>query len=82
MGQPEADLCKQDMAKIETAVRNIRVAIKSVTDLMGADTWTGPTADYWGGDFHGRMGTLNYLFNSYPAEAQRLITKAQEEKPK
>ncbi|CAL9608374.1 hypothetical protein ACH4LN_27100 [Streptomyces albus] len=79
MGQHEAELCKQDMAKIETAVGNIRTAMKRVTDLMGAQTWVGPTADRWGGDFQGRMGSLNYLFNSYPAEEQRLITKAQQE---
>ncbi|MFI7241847.1 hypothetical protein [Streptomyces qinglanensis] len=82
MGQQEADLCRQDMAKIESAVGNVRTALKAVTDLMGSDTWAGTAADTWAGDFNGRMSSLNYLFNSYPAEEQRLITRAGEEKPK
>ncbi|MGP3973619.1 hypothetical protein ACTWQF_06165 [Streptomyces sp. 8N114] len=82
MGQSEADLCRQDMAKIETAVSNIRTAAKKVTDLMGPDTWTGTSADNWAGDFNGRMSSLGYLFDSYPAEEQRLITKAGEAEPK
>ncbi|MFE9338141.1 hypothetical protein [Streptomyces sp. NPDC007063] len=82
MGRQEADLCRQDMAKIESAVGNVRTALKAVTDLMGSDTWAGTAADKWAGDFNGRMSSLNYLFNSYPAEEQRLITRAGEEKPK
>ncbi|UNS99897.1 hypothetical protein MMF93_28150 [Streptomyces tubbatahanensis] len=82
MGQHEADLCRQDMGKIDTAVDTVRAAMKRVTDLMGTNTWVGPTADQWGGDFHGRLGSLNYLFNSYPAEQQRLITEAEQDKPK
>ncbi|WP_326689864.1 hypothetical protein OIE63_23730 [Streptomyces sp. NBC_01795] len=82
MGQSPADLCRQDMGTIETAVTNIRTAVQKVTELMGSDTWAGPTADSWAEDFNGRMSSLNYLFDSYPAEEQQLIAKAGELEPK
>ncbi|MET9857732.1 hypothetical protein ABZY93_00185 [Streptomyces smyrnaeus] len=82
MGMSDADLCRQDMARIGTAVDNIRIAVQKVTNLMGADTWAGTAADTWAGDFNGRMSSLNYLFESYPAEEQALITKAEENEPK
>ncbi|MDX6329185.1 MAG: hypothetical protein QOI83_1568 [Streptomycetaceae bacterium] len=75
-------ICRQDMNKVETSVGNIRAAIKKVTDLMGANTWVGASADTWGTDFSGRMGALSRLFDSYPAEEQRLITKAQQDQAK
>ncbi|MBO8188646.1 MULTISPECIES: hypothetical protein [Streptomyces] len=78
----QADLCKQDMARIGTAVESIRAAAQKVTDLMGSDTWAGTAADNWAGDFNGRLSSLNYLFDSYPAEESRLIAKAEEEEPK
>jgi hypothetical protein len=86
MGLPDEDklgyLCRQDMQKINTAVTNIRAALGKVTALMGADTWTGNAADKWATDFNGRMGSLGRLFDSYPPEEQRLITKANEEQAK
>jgi len=82
MGQSEADLCRQDMVKIETAVDNIRSAARKVTDLMGSETWSGTSANSWADDFNGRMSSLGYLFDSYPAEEQRLVTEASEAEPK
>ncbi|AOR32744.1 hypothetical protein BFF78_18230 [Streptomyces fodineus] len=82
MGIPDEDklgsLCRQDMNKIESSVSNIRSAITAVNNLIGCETWVGPAADKWGTDFQGRMGALSKLFDSYPAEENRLVTKAQE----
>jgi len=75
-------LCRQDMDTIEDSVRAIRAAVKKVTDLMGAATWVGTSADQWGSDFGGRMGALGRLFDSYPPEEQRLIAKAQQDQAK
>ncbi len=47
---------------------------------MGSDTWAGTAADNWADDFNDRMSSLSYLFGSYPAEEQRLIIKAEEER--
>lgn len=83
MGIPDEDklgtLCSQDMNKIETSAGHIRTAIQKVTDLVNGDTWTGSAADTWGTDFRGRMGALGRLFDSYPPEEQRLITKARKD---
>jgi hypothetical protein len=80
MGIPNEDrldyICTQDMDAIETAVGKIRTAISNVTALMGRDTWSGQSADKWGGDFNGRMKALGTLFDSYPAEEKSLIAKA------
>jgi hypothetical protein len=67
------------MSKIETAVGNIRAALRKVTDLMGDKTWVGDSADRWATDFNGRMGALGRLFDSYPPEEDRLIAKAQKD---
>lgn len=83
MGRPDEDklgyLCQQDMKSVETSAGNIRAAIQAVNGLMGKDTWVGATADTWGSEFSGRMGALGRLFDSYPAEEQRLIAKAQKD---
>jgi hypothetical protein len=83
MGIPDEDklgsLCRQDMNKIEASVSNIRSAIKAVNNLIGCETWVGTAADKWGNDFQGRMGALGKLFDSYPPEEQRLVTKAQKD---
>ncbi|MGW7007649.1 hypothetical protein ACWGCW_33805 [Streptomyces sp. NPDC054933] len=65
------------MATIETAVGNIRDALKKVTQLMGSKTWVGSAADNWAADFNQRMGSLGRLFDSFPDEEKRLITNAQ-----
>ncbi|WP_159056481.1 hypothetical protein [Streptomyces yokosukanensis] len=81
MGIPDEDklgyICRQDMNAIETSVSNIRSAIKAVNNLIGCETWVGSAADKWGNDFQGRMGALSKLFDSYPAEENRLVTAAQ-----
>ncbi|WP_250299041.1 hypothetical protein [Streptomyces sp. A 4/2] len=81
MGVPDEDklgtLCRQDMNKIETSVTAIRTAINNVNALIGCDTWVGAAADRWGNDIQGRMGALGRLFDSYPAEENRLVTEAQ-----
>lgn len=83
MGIPDEDklgyLCQQDMNTIETSVSNIRSAITAVNTLIGCQTWVGAAADKWGNDFQGRMGALGKLFDSYPPEEQRLVTKAQKD---
>ncbi|MGW3197577.1 hypothetical protein ACWDBD_23895 [Streptomyces sp. NPDC001118] len=82
MGIPDEDklgsLCRQDMNKIELSVSNIRSAITAVNNLIGCETWVGSAADKWGNDFQGRMGALSKLFDSYPVEENRLVTKAQQ----
>jgi len=67
------------METIETAVSDVRAALKKVHDVMGAKTWVGPSADSWATDFNGRMSSLSRLFDSFPAEEQRLIAKAQKD---
>lgn len=67
------------MEKIETDVSEIRTAMRKVQDVMGAKTWVGATADTWASDFDGRMTALGRLFDSFPAEEQRLIAKAQKD---
>ncbi|GAA1894744.1 hypothetical protein [Streptantibioticus ferralitis] len=66
------------MAAIETAVGNIRDALKKVNQLM-TKTWVGSAADKWATDFNGRMGSLSRLFDSFPDEEQKLIAKAQKD---
>ncbi|MDF9815151.1 hypothetical protein [Streptomyces sp. SPB162] len=86
MGIPDEDklgtLCRQDMNKVETSAAAIRAAIKKVNDLIGRETWVGTAADTWGADFQGRMGALGRLFDSYPAEENRLVTEAQKKQAK
>ncbi|WP_277439151.1 hypothetical protein [Streptomyces sp. SPB162] len=81
MGVPDEDklgnLCRQDMNRIEVSATSIRTAIKQVNDLVGRDTWVGHAADVWGTDLQGRMGALGRLFNSFPAEENRLVSEAQ-----
>lgn len=86
MGIPDEDklgtLCRQDMNKIETSVTAIRTAMRNVNTLIGRDTWVGDAADKWGNDIQGRMGALGRLFDSYPAEENRLVTEAQKKQAK
>ncbi|MCX4549016.1 hypothetical protein OG204_21940 [Streptomyces sp. NBC_01387] len=81
MGIPQEDrldyICRQDMAAIERAVTDIRTAMKSV-DSMLPKTWIGKKADNWRADHEGRMKRLKTLFNSFPAEENRLVEKAQQ----
>lgn len=81
MGIPDQDklgyLCRQDVNTIEQSVTAIRTALKNVTSLLGANTWTGSAADKWATDFNGRMGAISRLFDSYPPEECRLIDAAQ-----
>jgi hypothetical protein len=86
MGIPDEDklgtLCRQDMNKIEASVTAIRTAMGSVNTLIGRDTWVGAAADKWGTDIQGRMGALGRLFDSYPAEENRLVSEAQKKQAK
>lgn len=71
------NLCRTDMEKIESDVSAIRTALRKVHEVMGAKTWVGTSADNWATDFNGRMSSLSRLFDSFPAEEQLLIAKAQ-----
>ncbi|WP_405778135.1 hypothetical protein [Streptomyces sp. NBC_00859] len=79
MGIPNEDrldyMCRQDMNAIETAVQDIKDAMGKVDDMM-PHTWIGKKADNWRTDHDGRMKQLKTLFNSFPAEENRLVEKA------
>ncbi|WP_406348173.1 hypothetical protein OHA44_15840 [Streptomyces sp. NBC_00144] len=80
MGIPEQDrldyVCRQDMNEIERAVTDIKAAMKRV-DAMMPHTWIGKKADTWRTDHEGRMKRLKTLFDSFPAEENRLVGEAQ-----
>ncbi|MGW5127703.1 hypothetical protein ACWEQ7_27385 [Streptomyces sp. NPDC004069] len=81
MGLPQEDrldyMCRQDMNAIENAVNEIRTAMKNVDSMM-PKTWIGKKADHWRTDHEGRMKRLKTLFDSFPAEENRLVEKARQ----
>jgi hypothetical protein len=85
VGIPQEDrldyMCRQDMNAIENAVQDIRAAMKNVDDMM-PNTWIGKKADNWRMDHQGRMKRLKTLFDSFPAEENRLTEKAQKDQAK
>ncbi|MEU3370899.1 hypothetical protein ABZ734_10545 [Streptomyces sp. NPDC006660] len=85
MGIPQEDRldynCRKDMNAIETAVGEIRTAIRNVESMM-PKTWIGKKADNWRTDHDGRMKRLKTLFDSFPAEENRLVEKARQDQSK
>ncbi|MER5564543.1 hypothetical protein ACFW17_29780 [Streptomyces sp. NPDC058961] len=82
MGIPQEDrldyVCRQDMNAIETAVSEIRTAIRNVESTM-PKAWIGKKADNWRADHDGRMSRLKTLFDTFPAEENRLVEKARQD---
>lgn len=74
-------MCRQDMNAIESAVSEIRTVMKDVENMM-PKTWIGKNADNWRTDHEGRMRRLKTLFDSFPAEENRLVEKARQEQAK
>ncbi|MGW3498871.1 hypothetical protein [Streptomyces sp. NPDC001020] len=85
MAIPQEDrleyICRQDMNAIERAVNEIRTAMADV-DKMIPKTWIGKKADNWRIDHEGRMKRLKTLFDSFPAEENRLVEKARQDQAK
>ncbi|MFG3286077.1 hypothetical protein [Streptomyces sp. NPDC048111] len=85
MGIPQEDrldyACRQDMNAIESAANEIRTAIRNVESMM-PKTWIGKKADNWRTDHDGRMKRLKTLFDSFPAEENRLVEKARQDQSK
>lgn len=81
MGLPQEDrldyMCRQDMNAIEISVNEIRTAMKNVDSMM-PKTWIGKKADNWRTDHEGRMKRLKALFDSFPAEENRLVENARQ----
>lgn len=81
MAIPQEDrldyICRQDMNAIENAVRDIRTAMTNVDNML-PKTWIGKKADNWRADHEGRMKRLRTLFDSFPAEENRLVEKARQ----
>lgn len=59
-----------DMSSVQAAADAISAAIDAVKPLLGGQTWTGPAADAWEGDWNTCYASvLNCLYDLPAAEA-------------
>lgn len=59
-----------DMSSVQAAADAIAAAINAVKPLLGGQTWTGPAADAWEGDWNSFYASvLNCLYDLPAAEA-------------
>jgi hypothetical protein len=73
--------CRNDMDAIERDVAAIETAMKRVDEMM-PHTWTGKNADHWRSAHEARMKQLKNLFETFPAEEERLVEKARRKQRK
>ena len=62
-----------DMSKVQAAADAISAAIGKVRPLLGGDTWTGPAASAWEGDWNSFYGTVTGVLNSLPSAEASVI---------
>ncbi len=62
-----------DMSKVQAAADAISAAIGKVRPLLGGDTWTGPAASAWEGDWNSFYGAVTGVLNSLPSAEASVI---------
>ena len=62
-----------DMSRVQTAADAITAAIGKVRPLLGGDTWTGPAATAWEGEWNSFYGTVLGVLNSLPSAEASVI---------
>ncbi len=63
-----------DMSKVQAAADAINAAIGKVRPLLGGDTWTGPAASAWEGDWNSFYGSVVSCLNSLPSAEASVIS--------
>lgn len=68
-----------DMSKVQAAADAISTAIGKVQPWLGGDTWTGPAATAWEGDWNSFYGTVLGVLNSLPSAEASVISGVQKQ---
>lgn len=63
-----------DMAKVQKAADAISAAIKKVQPWLTSDTWQGPEATAWVGDWTTFYGTVMSCLNGLPAAEAGVVS--------
>ena len=62
-----------DMATVQAAADAINAAIRKVQPWLGGDTWTGPAATAWEGDWDSFYASVLSCLNSLPSAEASVI---------
>jgi uncharacterized protein YukE len=68
-----------DMSRVQTAADAIGTAIGKVQPWLGGDTWTGPAATSWEGDWSSFYATVQGVLNSLPSAESSVISGVQKQ---
>lgn len=66
-----------DMSSVQNAADAIAGAINAVKPLLGGQTWTGPAADAWEGDWNSFYAGVLSCLNDLPAAEASVISGVQ-----
>lgn len=66
-----------DMSSVHAAADAITAAINAVKPLLGGQTWTGPAADAWEGDWNSFYASVLSCLNDLPAAEASVISGVQ-----
>jgi hypothetical protein len=66
---------ESDMGRVQAAANAINAAIGKVRPLLTGDTWQGPDATSWIGDWEGLYKTVQSCLGGLPAAEQAVVAK-------
>ena len=66
-----------DMGTVQAAADAISSAVAKVQPLLSGQTWTGPAADAWEGDWNACYGAVLSCLNALPAAESSVIAGVQ-----
>lgn len=65
---------ENDMSSVQTAADAISTAIGKVTPWLNGDTWTGPAATSWEGDWNSLYASVTGILNDLPSAEASVIS--------
>jgi hypothetical protein len=68
---------ESDMARVQAAAEAINAAIAKVRPLLSGDTWQGPDAAAWIGDWNGFYKSVQSCLGVLPAAEKAVVAKVQ-----
>ena len=68
---------QNDMSSVQQAANAITGAINAVKPWLGGQTWTGPAADAWEGQWNSLYASVQNCLNDLPAAEASVVSDVQ-----
>jgi hypothetical protein len=71
--------CAEDVRRLKQFADEIELTLDTVDALKGTDTWSGPGGDVFRTDWDGHRDAIRSALDAARAEADRVLTRVEEE---